>query len=57
MLYTEFNIDEAKEVWQEEAREERDIEIARNLLAEGSTAEFVHKTTGLDLKTIQDLSK
>jgi len=32
-------------------------EIARNLLAEGSTPEFVQKITGLDLETIQGLSK
>jgi len=57
MLYTEFNIEEAKEVWQEEAREERDRAIARNALAEGSTPEFVHKITGLDLETIQGLCK
>jgi len=31
-------------------------EIARNLLAEGFAPEFVQKTTGLSLETIQDLS-
>jgi predicted transposase/invertase (TIGR01784 family) len=31
------------------------LEIARNLLAEGSTTEFVHKITGLDMETIENL--
>jgi predicted transposase/invertase (TIGR01784 family) len=31
------------------------LEIARNLLAEGSTLEFVQKITGLDIETIQNL--
>ncbi|MCL2800429.1 MAG: Rpn family recombination-promoting nuclease/putative transposase, partial [Treponema sp.] len=30
--------------------------IARKMLAEGSTADFIHKTTGLDLETIKGLS-
>ena len=38
------------------AREEVKIAIARNLLAEGLTIEFVQKTTGLDKETIQGLS-
>jgi predicted transposase/invertase (TIGR01784 family) len=39
------------------AREEKAIEIARNLLAKGSSIEFVHETTGLDIETIQGLSR
>ena len=31
------------------------IEIARNLLSEGLSIELVHKTTGLDIETIQAL--
>ena len=38
------------------AREEVKIAIARNLLEEGLTIEFVQKTTGLDKETIQGLS-
>ncbi|MCL2801766.1 MAG: hypothetical protein FWD28_08425 [Treponema sp.] len=42
------------------ARKEGIIEtsktIARNLLAEGSTHEFIQKITGLDLETIKGLS-
>jgi hypothetical protein len=29
--------------------------IARNLLAKGSTPEFVHDITGLDMETIKNL--
>ena len=32
-------------------------EIARNLLAKGSTPEFIQEVTGLDLATIQELGK
>jgi len=64
MLLEEWNIDDAKEVWQEEAREEgreeglmkgreeSSLTIARNLLLKGSTLEFVQEITGLDPETI-----
>jgi len=73
MLYTEFNIEDAKEVWQEEAHEkgreegreegreagrtEEKLGIARNLLIRGETPDFVQEITGLDLETIQSLKK
>jgi predicted transposase/invertase (TIGR01784 family) len=57
MLLTEWNIDEAKEVWQEESREKRDKEIAKNALNEGASVEFIQKITGLDIDTIAKLSK
>jgi len=38
-----------------EGREEKTYEIARNALAEGASAEFVQKITGLDLETIKNL--
>jgi len=55
MLTTEWNWDDAKQVWHDEGREERQEEIARNALAEGATVEFVSKITGLDLETIQNI--
>jgi predicted transposase/invertase (TIGR01784 family) len=71
MLMTEWNMDDALAVRYDEGHEdgielgiERGIEqglikgkliIARNLLCEGSTPEFVQKITGLDLETIQTL--
>ena len=61
MLLTEWNIDDAKVVWQEEAREEareeRNRAIVMNLLAEGASPEFIRKITGLDLETIQKISE
>ena len=38
-----------------EAKKEGKIEVARNLLAEGSTVEFIQKITGLDIDTIKTL--
>jgi hypothetical protein len=71
MLFTEFNLDDAIAVAHEEGLEEgreegleegmekghfyEKLKIARNLLAEGSTFEFIHKITGLDMETIENL--
>jgi len=60
MLFGEWDFEKEKAVAIREAREEghdsASLEIAKNLLAEGLTPEFVKKTTGLDLETIQKLS-
>ena len=63
MLYTEWNMDDALAVRYEEGHEEgieegrvnEKIEIARNLLAEGSTPDFIQKITGLDIEAIENL--
>ena len=71
MLYTEWNWDDALAVryaegredgiekgiekGREEGREERDMEIARNLLAEGAAPDFIKKITGLDMEAIRNL--
>ena len=59
MLYTEWNWDDAlavaREEGQEEGMEKSRLEIARNLLVKGSTPEFVHDITGLDIETIKNL--
>ena len=67
MLYAEWNWDDALAVAREESREDgleegreegrvnEKLEIARNLLAKGSTFEFVHEITGLDMETIENL--
>ena len=60
MLFTEWNLEDAMAVryeegledGKEEGRIDEKLEIARNLLAEGSTPEFVQKITGLDLEMI-----
>ena len=59
MLYTEFNFDDflavrCEEAW-EDGRDNEKLEIARNLLAEGSTPDFVQKITGLSLEEIEKL--
>ena len=41
----------------EKGRCNEKLEIARNLLSEGSTPEFVQKITGLDMDTIEGLRK
>jgi len=63
MLYTEWNWDDAMAFARKEAREDGmekgmekgRLEIARNLLAKGSTPEFIHDVTGLDIETINSL--
>jgi len=59
MLLTEWNLEDAKKVWyedgQEDGREEEKLKIARNLLSEDSTPDFVQKITGLDIETIKKL--
>jgi len=63
MLYTEWNIDDTIAVAREEGEEEgmekgranEKLEIARNLLAEGATHEFIQKVTSLDIETIKNL--
>jgi predicted transposase/invertase (TIGR01784 family) len=55
MLFAEFNLDDALAVRYKEGREEASLTIARNALAKGSTPEFVHEITGLDLDTINEI--
>jgi predicted transposase/invertase (TIGR01784 family) len=63
MLDAEFDMDVAlavryEEGWEEgreEGEENKALEIALNLLAEGSTPEFVQKITGLDMDTLKSL--
>jgi predicted transposase/invertase (TIGR01784 family) len=61
MLLTEWHQEEALEVAREEAREEglaegREKEkliIAKSMLENGSSLEFVHKITGLSMDTVE----
>ena len=55
MLITEWNTDEAKKVWYEEGREERDEEIVKNALAKGYPLDTIHDITGLDMETIRNI--
>lgn len=59
MLITEWNTEEAKEVWFEEGLEEGlekgKQEIARNALANGLSPELIHTITGLDMEAIKNI--
>ena len=59
MLLTEWNTEEAKEVWFEEGLEagmEKGKEsVARNALAKGISPDMIREITGLDLESIQSL--
>jgi predicted transposase YdaD len=71
MLLTEWDWNDAKEVWTEEAweggreegleeglekgREEEREEIARNALAKGASIEFVQEITGLGMEALKNL--
>jgi len=65
MLLTEWDTEEAKKVWYEdgwddgliEGREAERERTALNLLAKGSTHEFIQEITGLSIETIQSLSE
>jgi hypothetical protein len=56
MIFTEWNWDTALEVAHEEGREEEKIIIAKNLLEEGSTIEFVQRITGLSAVKIKEIN-
>ncbi|MCI9353985.1 MAG: hypothetical protein HFE58_04165, partial [Firmicutes bacterium] len=69
MLFTEFDMNTAKEIWKEEAREEgrkegftkgeikKQIEIAKNLLAilDIKDVNMISKATGLSIEEIKKL--
>jgi predicted transposase YdaD len=54
-LTTEWNLDDAKQVWYEEGMEKGREETARNALAQGLSIEIVQKITGLNMDTIKSL--
>lgn len=60
MLALEWNLDDAKQAWQEEAREqgmEQGIEsVALKLIRRGRPFEEIHEDTGLPLQRIQELA-
>jgi len=55
MLMTEWNWDDALAVRYEEGRDDEKFKIAHNLLAKGSTPEFVRDITGLDMDAIRNM--
>ena len=60
MLITEWNTEEAKEVWYEEGMEKGNematTNIAMTALAEGLPVDVIRKITGLDTETIRNLN-
>ena len=60
MQITNWNLEDAKAVWREEALEEgrakERLETARNALAEGLPLQTVQKITGLDMETLKNLA-
>jgi len=57
MLFTEISTEEYGEIRYNEGQEKREVEITKNLLTKGSTPEFVHEVTGLELETILELAE
>ena len=59
MLMTEWNTEDAiavaREEGNEEGRTDEKLQIAHNLLAKGSTPEFVSEITGLDIDAIKNI--
>jgi hypothetical protein len=55
MLLTEWNWDDAKEVWQEEAGEVKALEIAKKSLDRGLPVDTVSEITGLAPETVKNL--
>ena len=54
MLFTEFNMDEAKEVWFEEGMEEGRLEYARAMFAEGDSLEKIARITKWPMETLKE---
>ena len=58
MLFTEWKLEDAQQVWFEEGiekgRKEGRLETARALFAEGDSIEKIARTTGLSLETLKE---
>jgi len=50
----EEGLEEGEEIGREKGMEQEKLIIAKNLLAEGSTPEFVQRITGLSLEEIEE---
>jgi len=61
MLFTEFNLEDAKVVWFEEGfkegleeyRKERKFEVARAMFAEGINIEIISRVTAIPMKMLK----
>ena len=57
MLALEWNLDDAKQAWQEEAREQVIEDVAVKLIRRGRSFDEIHEDTGLPLQRIQELAQ
>lgn len=57
MLAPEWNMDDAKQAWQEEAREQGIEDVAVKLIRRGRSFDKIHEDTGLSLQRIQELAQ
>ena len=57
MLALEWNLDDAKQAWQEEAREQVIEDVAVKLIRRGRSFEEIHEDTDLPLQRIQELAQ
>lgn len=57
MLALEWNLDDAKQAWQEEAREQVIEDVAVKLIRRGRSFNEIHEDTGLPLQRIQELAQ
>ena len=57
MLALEWNMDDAKQAWQEEAREQERENFATKLIRRGRPFDEIHEDTGLPLQRIKELAK
>ena len=57
MLFTEFDMDTAIENWKDEGKKEKQVEIAKNLLAilDVKDVNMISKATGLSIEEIKKL--
>jgi len=54
MLFTEFKMEEAQQVWLEEGREEGRLETARSMFADGDSLEKIARNTGMPLDSLKE---
>ena len=61
MCLTEFDVESAIKTWRtdgyEEGKQEKAVEDARNLIAEGDSPEKVARCTGLPLEEVRKLAE
>ena len=56
MLALEWNMDDAKQAWQEEAREQERENFATKLIRRGRPFDEIHEDTGLSLERIEEIA-